>query len=202
MKHIIFLIGMMFSLHVVHAQNTGINEKTGLNATFFVDGTLAVRESADRPAPDAGTVLTYENSAYGQLQKTSAIDILYSSGLFVRGGSVGVSGEPNRTYQNVYIGRTAARLDFSIRTSYSSCTFSLLYTVGGGIKVLGTPTVELAVVAANRFTLTIADSVPRVFTFNIGNPNASGMSSVTYTSPSGTSGVYARGIIRSIPVID
>jgi hypothetical protein len=192
---VLLLLANIFWGINAQAQKTVVNNKTfpssGTNDKIAVNGNMAVRGSL--ATTTAGRVLTMgaytASPSSAQLQQTDAFLMYHSSGLIVKQTS-------DNNWNGIYVGSTAARLDFTLKGhSGGDFTISFLYVVGQGFTLLGTP-VNCTYVGSdtNYFTVSAAFSYTFVFTTN---PNGT----ININVPS-SGGSWTQGTIRSIPILN
>ncbi|WP_045492424.1 hypothetical protein [Chryseobacterium sp. StRB126] len=169
-------------------------------ATLDVNGNTRVRNltgTTNNSTLYPNSVVVTSND--GTLANSSALNILYSSGIYRWSDS-------NNNWTNIRTGTKEARLDFTGRASISglpAITFSLLYKVGSTMTIIQNPVVSsgatgtITNITANSFTLTITmpSSAPQVFNFTFTTTN--GITSINAGNAGGT--FWIQGTWHSIP---
>lgn len=141
MKKKSYLMYALFLIAVsvgAHAQTrTGINTKDPKN-TLDVNGDVRIRQLTQRTsgiAPTANTVVVIDEDAStanpnaGVLYAATALDVMFSSGLYVKQSAV-------NNWPKIFVGPKASQLDFVGQTTVGAApvwfTFSVLYFKGVG----------------------------------------------------------------------
>lgn len=206
MKHL--KLWAVFIFTFVGASQSWGQAKTGVNtknpkATLDVNGDVRLRYLATKPwsrgdrNPDFNVMVIDPNATgdnVGVLQSAKAIDVVFSSGLFVKQSSA-------NTWNNVFVGPKASRLDFVGEATMGATkryfSFSVFYNNGTGFMALPAfskavgGSVAVSAAGTTTFTVTV-DTQPFQFTITAG--------SIANISTSNVSGYTLMGTFCSSPI--
>lgn len=182
----------------IHAQNVGVGTDAPTQK-LDVNGTLRVRTLDKVNYPNGDKVVTHKTD--GTFTHTPALDVLYSTGLYVKG---------KNSWENLLVG-SAARIDFTGRLSllFLDVSFSFLYKPNVGfifppssnILISSKPeSVSLTQVSASVFRLTIKMSGKQPFSYDFTFTYSNSNNKVTITKSGG--GEWAKGTFVSTPNLE